>query len=232
MVACFIGGGLARLTHLNGLGWAIGIPFFLALALLKTPLNKLCQTALKHRGGWWRDLSGGPRHGRRTAANFVLGALALPVALAGCEKPELTWERVEEMIARDYPSAPTRGIEEVRHELEAPGSDVLLVDVREEEEYAVSHLPGAIHEQDIDRIALLAEADPERPVILYCSVGYRSTGVAKQLHERGHGNIHNLRGSIFAWANRGLPLIGPDGPTREVHPYDAHWGQLLERSQN
>ena len=121
-------------------------------------------------------------------------------------------------------------IDALRARLNDAPAEVQLIDVRAPAEYAVSHLPGAAHEQDVDRIAKRAGAAADQTVVVYCSVGYRSAAVAKELRERGHDNIFNLRGSIFAWANRDLPVIRPDGPTEEVHPYDAHWGQLLDHS--
>lgn len=170
---------------------------------------------------------------RQHAAIFtrVLPLLAmLPVAALciGCEDRALTWAQVEAMIARDFPDTPTMSIDDLRQRLNDSSPDIRLIDVRRPAEYTVSRLPGAVHEPDIERIAAAAEADPGQTLVVYCSVGYRSAEVAEQLHKRGHRNVFNLRGSIFAWANRGLPLIGPDGPTQQAHPYDAHWGQLLD----
>lgn len=158
----------------------------------------------------------------------MLVVVAILAPFTGCEDRSLTWGEVETMIERDFPGTPTMRIDALRDRLADPAADVRLIDVREPAEFAVSRLPGAIHEQDPQRIAALAEVNPGRTIVVYCSVGYRSAEVAKRLHQRGHGNVRNLRGSIFAWANRGLPLVGPDGPTDEVHPYDAHWGQLLD----
>jgi len=166
-----------------------------------------------------------PTGRRRPALGWIV---LLLVGLAGCAERSLTWDQVEAMIARDFPDTPTLSIDALRTRLDDPAAGVRLIDVRQPAEYAVSHLPGAVHEQDVDRIARRAEANPDQTVVVYCSVGYRSAGAAAALHQRGHENVFNLRGSIFAWANRDLPVVGPHGPTRQVHPYDAHWGQLLD----
>jgi len=154
--------------------------------------------------------------------------MVLVVCGAGCGETGLTWAQVDQMIERDFPGTRAMTIEALEARLEVPGSPVRLIDVREAEEYRVSRLPGAVRMQDAGRIGALAAEAPDRPVVLYCSVGYRSAAVAHALQSRGFGNVYNLRGSIFAWANRGLPLEGPEGPTRRVHPYDSHWGRLLE----
>ena len=41
--------------------------------------------------------------------------------------------------------------------------------------------------------------------------------------------VFNLSGSIFAWVNQGNPVVNKQGPTRFVHPYNRHWGQLLDK---
>ncbi len=102
----------------------------------------------------------------------------------------------------------------------------LLVDVRAESEYEVSHLPGAvnIHLDDEAGLLAFAEAHPEDEMLLYCSVGYRSSIAARFLQTQGHTNVINLEGSIFAWSNQQRPLLNDVGPTRAVHPYNAWWG--------
>jgi rhodanese-related sulfurtransferase len=121
---------------------------------------------------------------------------------------------------------------EVR-ELEAmlsrdPGEQPILLDARTPEEFAVSHLPGAVLADSVERArALLAEAPSERDVVVYCSVGYRSALLARELAGDGHRRVSNLRGSIFAWANAGLPVHRAGRPVSDVHPYDARWGRFL-----
>ena len=94
-----------------------------------------------------------------------------------------------------------------------------LLDVRSEEEFGISHLPGAIR---IDYRRPLgggqAVVDPARPVVVYCSTGYRSSVVARKLQQAGFAEILNLEGGIFAWANAGLPLERDGQPASAVHP--------------
>lgn len=107
----------------------------------------------------------------------------------------------------------------------------LLVDVREAAEYAVSHLPGAVWAgTEKAQAELLKNTAPERPLVFYCSVGWRSAQATQRAQKSGRAAAFNLRGSIFQWANEGRPLVGRrDEPTTLVHPYDNTWGQLLDR---
>jgi rhodanese-related sulfurtransferase len=96
---------------------------------------------------------------------------------------------------------------------------VLLVDVRAPEEFAVSHLKGAVNLQKAAEILrVISETKPARTV-LYCSVGYRSSEVANRLRKRGPGEIYNLEGSLFEWANEGRPVYRGEEQVQHVHPY-------------
>jgi hypothetical protein len=47
------------------------------------------------------------------------------------------------------------------------------------------------------------------------------------LQRDGYTEVFNVEGAIFAWADRGLPLVCGDQPTARVHPYDSTWSALL-----
>ena len=104
----------------------------------------------------------------------------------------------------------------------------LLLDARTEAEYQVSHLPQAQrvdpYHPNLEEVAV----DKDVPVVVYCSVGYRSARIAQQLEQSGFTNIYNLEGSIFQWVNEGNPVFQGDRPTVRVHPYNASWGRLLK----
>jgi len=107
----------------------------------------------------------------------------------------------------------------------------ILLDVREENEFAVSHLPGAVRAGQ-DPVAQLQKmgAKSDAPVVVYCSVGYRSAVLAEKLQAAGFRNVRNLEGSIFAWANEGRPLVAARGEAAGVHPFNIPWGRYLEKS--
>lgn len=105
----------------------------------------------------------------------------------------------------------------------------VLLDARTQEEYAVSHLQGAVR-IDPYRPSLrpLRGFPKDTAIVLYSSVGYRGARVADFLARQGYTNVYNLDGGEFRWANAGRPVFRNDRPTAEVHPYNPTWGLLLE----
>jgi len=88
------------------------------------------------------------------------------------------------------------------------GENLVLLDVREESEYARDHLPGAIHlgkgviERDIEqRVPQL-----DTPLVLYCGGGYRSALAADNLQKMGYTNVLSMDGGIREWREKHLPL--------------------------
>jgi rhodanese-related sulfurtransferase len=113
-----------------------------------------------------------------------------------------------------------------------PESRPILLDVREEKEFAVSHLPGAIRvapDSDVASLAALEAVGKDAAIVAYCSVGYRSSRLVAALYAEGFTNARNLEGSIFEWANRGLPLERDGVRVEEVHPFDEDWGRYLKQ---
>jgi rhodanese-related sulfurtransferase/aspartate/glutamate racemase len=105
----------------------------------------------------------------------------------------------------------------------------VLIDVRTANEQAVSTLPGALCVAPGDDAAeVLRRVGAARAIVAYCAVGVRSAKLARALAAAGAVNVQSLRGGIFEWANRGLPLAGPSGPAQRVHGYDAAWQALLD----
>lgn len=67
-------------------------------------------------------------------------------------------------------------------------------------------------------------------MVFYCSVGYRSSALAAQIHGSFPTNeIFNLQGGIFNWHNERRDLVNEKGVSEDIHPYDKYWGRLLER---
>lgn len=98
-------------------------------------------------------------------------------------------------------------VDEVRKRMEA-GEKFVLVDVREESEYAKDHLPGAIHlgkgiiERDIEGKV----PDTAAAVVLYCGGGFRSALAADNLQKMGYTNVLSMDGGIRGWREKGYPL--------------------------
>lgn len=94
----------------------------------------------------------------------------------------------------------------------------LLLDVREPEEFAAGHLPGAINlprgvlEFKIEAHPALAcqnspaLADRQRPIVLYCLTGGRAALAADTLQRMGFTDVQSLSGGIKAWREAGLDI--------------------------
>ena len=143
----------------------------------------------------------------------------------------LVWPEVLEDIRARYPEVQQLSTDSLASWLDAGDKkQPILLDIREENEYAVSHLAGARHlPPDATDFSLLDGVPRDTPLVLYCSVGYRSSKMAQQLQEMGFTDVSNLEGSIFTWANEGRPVIHEGEPVHAVHPYNKVWGMLLKK---
>jgi rhodanese-related sulfurtransferase len=168
-------------------------------------------------------------------ALILRSGLGIVMLLAACAEPvdpsgpaSARWTKIKDEIRRKFPLVQHVGTERVRQLLRTDG--LQLLDVRRADEFAVSHLEGAVSiPLDGTLEKRMSDLDRDRPVLVYCSVGYRSAMAAERLRKAGFKNVSNYLGSIFAWHNRGLPVYDAAGVTRRVHPYDASWGELLRR---
>jgi rhodanese-related sulfurtransferase len=150
-------------------------------------------------------------------------------ALSAAQKDSVTWDAVFAWIQRDWPEVPQMSTRELAQRMAANSEATpLLIDVRTREEYEVSHLPGAIWAETPSQIAsAMSAASEQKPVVLYCSVGVRSSRAAATLMESGRVKVFNLQGSIFQWANEGRPLMANGCVVHVVHPYNERWSVLL-----
>ena len=107
-----------------------------------------------------------------------------------------------------------------------PGA--VFLDARSKEEYAVSHLPGArfIGYSDPD-YTFTDSLGRDTPLIVYCTIGYRSERIAQALRGRGFARVHNLYGSLYAWKLAGFMLVDSRGPTDHLHTYNRKWGRYV-----
>ena len=91
-------------------------------------------------------------------------------------------------------------------------ADVLL-DVREADEYAIGHIPGAVH---ISRgmLEFKLSNDPnlsarDLKIVLYCKNSGRAALASKSLHDMGYMHIQSIAGGFDAWAEAGNPIAKP-----------------------
>jgi rhodanese-related sulfurtransferase len=95
-------------------------------------------------------------------------------------------------------------VEQVKQRL-AAGEKLLLIDVREESEWAAGRLPGAIHlgKGIIERDIEVKIPDPATELILYCGGGFRSALVADNLQKMGYTNVISMDGGYRVWKESG-----------------------------
>src|SRR5260370_2513539 len=89
---------------------------------------------------------------------------------------------------------------------------VALVDVRETEEFATGHLPGAVHVPRGHLETRIEGAVPDRsqPVVLYCASGNRSALAAHTLSEHfGYEDVASMTGGITLWKDRRYEVVQP-----------------------
>lgn len=154
--------------------------------------------------------------------------------MEGCSHNQetLTWEKVISEIRNKYPDVKQLQTDELQSWLTySKRKPVILIDARSEEEFHVSHISGAklVPYKSKDPLKYLTNIKTDNPIVVYCSVGYRSSILARKLKTLGYKEIYNLEGSIFKWANEGRPLVQDDSLAHKVHPYNAYWGSLLDR---
>lgn len=200
------------------------------------------------------DTSSTRHPGRRHApiSRRKLFALCAPTLLPSAEeavaKEVLKWDEVKARIRARYPTVAHISVPALQAWLQDDSrTRPLLFDTRTPAEFAVSHLQGAHQAQVLDDVLRVLSAQPQaRHVVLYCSVGKRSSALAERLSQhfserkatrlqQPHSaagsvpEVLNLEGSLFEWANAGLPMRDARGAATQVHPFDGHWGTLLQR---
>jgi rhodanese-related sulfurtransferase len=162
-------------------------------------------------------------------------ALISALGLASCQKISgESLDAVVETVSRLHPVA---GIDASGLSDSATVSEkrVVVFDVREVDEFNVSHLDGAIRvDPDVEADAFLkqhGELLKDRTAVFYCSVGYRSSILVERLAEATGDSVQlvNLRGGIFKWFNQGLAVYDSSGVTDAVHPFSDVWGRFLLR---
>ena len=93
----------------------------------------------------------------------------------------------------------------------------VLIDVREADEFAAGHLPGAVHmsrgllEFKLSNSPELASRD--LAIVLYCKTSGRAALAACALHDMGYLNVRSIAGGFDAWAAAGKPVAAPSTPT-------------------
>lgn len=174
---------------------------------------------------------GPPRDSRMSNARFgllVAGLLAAAFALLGMRG--IDWFFLKQSLRHRFPKVQWITTRQLADWLaDKDRRPPVLLDVRTEEEWNVSHLRGARRVNPKASIeTATAGLSKEMPLVTYCAVGYRSGELATRLRAAGFTHVQNLEGSIFQWANEHRPLVREDQPVTTVHPFSTLWGRLLK----
>ena len=90
----------------------------------------------------------------------------------------------------------------------------ILLDVREADEYASGHIPGAIH-MSRGMLEFKLSGNPaisarDLKIVLYCKTSGRAALAAKALHEMGYQHVQSIGGGFDAWIEAGNPIAKPE----------------------
>lgn len=115
---------------------------------------------------------------------------------------------------------------EAKRLIESP--KVLILDVREQAEYEVSHLSGAKRFTP----EVLRNIEPHTKILMYCTVGVRSANLAKELQTQGFLNVYNIDLGIVNWKNQGFEVVdNKEQLTEKVHVYKGVFGLWLKKGE-
>jgi rhodanese-related sulfurtransferase len=111
--------------------------------------------------------------------------------------------------------------------------NVIMLDAREPGEYKVSRIQHAIpvgyNDFTMDAVKYIPK---DSPIVVYCSVGYRSEKITEKLKAAGFTNVANLYGGIFEWKNERHDVVDEAGAvTDKVHAYSKLWGIWLKNAK-
>ena len=133
------------------------------------------------------------------------GLLLVILALAACGAQPAAPAPAADVAAAETLNLPvdidTATVEQIRNR-----DDVVLIDVREDSEYADGHIPGATLiplGQIPDR---LNEIPTDKTVVAVCRSGNRSGQATNFLREQGFDNVHNMQGGMNAWGQAGYEI--------------------------
>jgi rhodanese-related sulfurtransferase len=95
--------------------------------------------------------------------------------------------------------------------IDDPPDDLVILDVRTQEEFGEGHIEGAtmLDFYRPDFAEQLAQLDPDVPYVLYCRSGNRSGQTRAIMADLGFDAVDDIDGGIVAWQSAGLPVVSP-----------------------
>ena len=142
---------------------------------------------------------------------------------------------LKEMLSEARQVVPEEGPEQLQRRLKS-GEQVVVIDVRDPDEYRDGHLEAAtnISRGFLEFRVGTAVTNPSTPVVLYCQTGLRSVLAAKALKELGYATVINLQGGYQKWVQSGFPVVREVPMTADqIQRYSRHFllPQVGDRGQ-
>lgn len=166
---------------------------------------------------------------RRRSVWVAVLALGITMSFAMAARSANAWRA---LISARFPDV--RWVEPetlLRWMGDSGANELVLLDVRNPEEQALSHLRGArVLDAGSPNIGALS-IPKDAKVVVYCSIGYRSAAIIEDLERAGVQHVYNLEGGLFDWANEDRPIYRGEERVEEVHPFNRLWGMLLRKDR-
>lgn len=153
----------------------------------------------------------------------IIPSFALILHLAGCAQPPAEKKNDSNATPRQSLTAV-----EFSEKIQAL-TDEQIIDVRTPQEFAGGYISGAvnINYNDPGFMAQINNLDKNKPVMVYCLSGGRSSDAAQKLVEAGFQNVYDMKGGTMSWSKNGLPLDG--GQHEKADKYTStDYQQLLK----
>ena len=139
----------------------------------------------------------------------ISAAWSIPVAVVAQNVPPVATQN----IAPAQKHVKVIGMEDYRKLVEHPGS-ALIIDVREPDEFAAGHIPGAINiprgmidAQIWNHVGGPDKADKQRPIVLQCQAGRRASLAAQSLEQLGFTHATAVMMNLDDWQKAGHPFV-------------------------
>ena len=161
-----------------------------------------------------------------SAVSLAAVSAAAPAAVDQAQKDHEFRKRIAEVNAKT--GARQISAADLQERLKR-GERLVILDVREPEEMAVSALPGA-RPAPLDEVGTmpLNGIPADATVVTYCTVGYRSGKAAVALERRLGRPVYNLEGGIIEWFNRGGRVVDPSGkPVDRIDSWGEPWSSYV-----
>jgi len=136
------------------------------------------------------------------AKHYIVLLIVLSSLLVGCVKRVPASPPLASATAVQPAALPADLTPKMVEELRATG-EIVIIDVRQPEEYAVGRIPGATLIPLGELAQRTNEVPTDKPVVMVCRSGNRSAQAVQILQKAGFTNVHNMTGGMNAWTAAG-----------------------------